>query len=439
MGNVAIRAENLSKQYRIGGPRVKYKTIRESITSMLTSPLRRLKKSKTENIWALKELSFEVKRGEAVGLIGRNGAGKTTLLKILSRVTEPTIGRAEIYGRVGSLLEVGTGFHPELTGRENIYLNGAILGMKQVEIEGKFDEIVTFSEIEKFLDTPVKHYSSGMYMRLAFSVAAYLEPEILLVDEVLAVGDVSFQRKCLGKMQNVSQQGRTVIFVSHNMQAITRLCERALLLDEGMILQDGPSTEVVSAYMSSGFSTTAKRTWPDQGKAPGDSLVRLRGAYVRTEDNKISEVIDIRKPVKIEIEYDVLDPGKRLSPVIICNNEDGICVFSSVDSFAQSIYNQDINFTGRRKSSCLIPGNFLAEGIFTVTVAVNAVLDGNYPHATEYNAVSFQVVDSMEGDSARGIYGGPVAGVVRPRLEWTTESIKPEAQPEYNSNLAVTE
>ena len=256
MSDIAIRVENLSKQYRIGGPQARYKTIRESLTEAVQSPFRRLSSVvrgqssavSNETIWALKDVSFEVKRGEVVGIIGRNGAGKTTLLKILSRITEPTEGHAEIHGRVGSLLEVGTGFHPELTGRENIYLNGAILGMKRAEIERKFDEIVAFAEIEKFMDTPVKHYSSGMYVRLAFAVAAHLEPEILLVDEVLAVGDVGFQKKCLGKMGEVALGGRTVLFVSHNMAAVRNLCQRCVLLEEGAVAALRDTAYVIAKY-----------------------------------------------------------------------------------------------------------------------------------------------------------------------------------------------
>jgi lipopolysaccharide transport system ATP-binding protein len=259
MSDTAIRAQNLSKQYRIGGPQARYKTIRESLIQAVQAPFRRLAsvargQSSTvsyETIWALKDVSFEVQHGEVVGIIGRNGAGKTTLLKVLSRITEPTEGLAEIHGRVGSLLEVGTGFHPELTGRENIYLNGAILGMKRAEIDRKFDEIVEFAEIEKFLDTPAKHYSSGMYVRLAFAVAAHLEPEILLVDEVLAVGDAAFQKKCLGKMGDVAKEGRTVLLVSHQMNSIRRLSERCIWLDVGRIQMVDSAVNVVSAYQAS--------------------------------------------------------------------------------------------------------------------------------------------------------------------------------------------
>jgi len=253
VGDVAVHIENLSKQYRIGGPQARYKTMRETLIDMAAAPARRLRRfgrpaPPEETIWALKDVTFDVERGQVVGIIGRNGAGKTTLLRILSRITEPTEGYAEIKGRVGSLLEVGTGFHPELTGRENIYLNGAILGMRRVEIDRKFDEIVAFSEIEKFLDTPVKRYSSGMYVRLAFSVAAHLEPEILLVDEVLAVGDAAFQKKCLGKMGDVASEGRTVLFVSHNMAAVAGLCQRALLLENGRKNVDGPVSNVIARY-----------------------------------------------------------------------------------------------------------------------------------------------------------------------------------------------
>ena len=241
-----IRVENLSKQYRIGQYEAAYKTLRESIMNVFSR-----RDGNRETIWALKDVSFQVNRGEVVGIIGRNGAGKSTLLKILCRVTEPTEGHAYINGRVGSLLEVGTGFHPELTGSENIFLNGAILGMRKAEIERKFDEIVAFAEIEKFIDTPVKRYSSGMYVRLAFAVAAHLEPEILLVDEVLAVGDVAFQKKCLGKMENISKQGRTVLFVSHNMAAINALCDRVIFLDEGKIMEIGRTADVIAEYLSS--------------------------------------------------------------------------------------------------------------------------------------------------------------------------------------------
>ena len=307
MDNIAIRVENLSKQYRIGGPQARYKTIRESLTEAVQSPFRRLASvvrgqssvTSDETIWALKDVSFEVQRGEVVGIIGRNGAGKTTLLKILSRITEPTEGQAEIHGRVGSLLEVGTGFHPELTGRENITLNGAILGMKRAEIDRKFDQIVAFAEIEKFIDTPVKHYSSGMYVRLAFSVAAHMEPEILLVDEVLAVGDAAFQKKCLGKMGDVAKEGRTVLFVSHNMSAIRALCQRTIWIHDGRIKADGDSELIVAEYLSplqasNGASAVLKSV---------DGEVEIEQVLTKNQDGEITNVFRTGDPITIEIHY----------------------------------------------------------------------------------------------------------------------------------------
>jgi lipopolysaccharide transport system ATP-binding protein len=260
MTDVAIKVEGLGKRYRIGAPREKYRTFRGSVSSAFTMPIRAISSlvrrnghsKDSETIWALKNISFEIKAGEVVGVIGGNGAGKSTLLKVLSRITDPTEGMADIHGRVGSLLEVGTGFHPELTGRENTALNGAILGMTRKEIESKFDEIVAFAEIEKFIDTAVKHYSSGMYLRLAFAVAAHLDPEILLVDEVLAVGDAAFQKKCLGKMGEVAKRGRTVLFVSHNMGAVSQLCTRGLLLSGGELVYQGEVSLAVNRYLQSG-------------------------------------------------------------------------------------------------------------------------------------------------------------------------------------------
>ncbi|MGA1791012.1 MAG: ABC transporter ATP-binding protein, partial [bacterium] len=262
MSSLAIKVENLSKKYRIGA-REAYKTFRETLIDSAAAPFRRLKHigrpiPKEEILWALKDVSFEVKQGDVLGIIGRNGAGKTTLLKIFSRITEPTKGRVTLRGRVASLLEVGTGFHPELTGKENIYLNGAILGMDRYEISRKFDEIVAFAEVEKFLDTPVKKYSSGMYMRLAFAVAAHMEPEILLIDEVLAVGDAAFQKKCLGKMGDVSKEGRTVLFVSHNMAAVSWLCSRCIYIDEGKIESLGPTDELISRYLADSSRVASK-------------------------------------------------------------------------------------------------------------------------------------------------------------------------------------
>src|SRR5437870_3429424 len=265
MSDIAIRVENLSKRYEIGAAKRRHDTLRDQLADGLKALFRNngQPRQRKESIWALKDVSFEIKHGEVVGFIGRNGAGKSTLLKILSRITAPTAGHAEVRGRVGSLLEVGTGFHGELTGRENIYLNGSILGMGRREIARKLSDIVEFSGVEKFIDTPVKRYSSGMYVRLAFSVAAHLEPEILLVDEVLAVGDAEFQRRCLGRMEELSRHGRTVLFVSHQMQVLARLCDRAILLREGRVVEDGPSEQVVAHYLQSEGGAGSRRAWPD--------------------------------------------------------------------------------------------------------------------------------------------------------------------------------
>jgi lipopolysaccharide transport system ATP-binding protein len=428
MSDIAIRVKGLSKEYRIGARQETYKTLRDTLTDAIVAPFRRASKllrgqatgaaDLDQAIWALKDVSFDIKPGEVVGLIGRNGAGKSTLLKILARITEPTEGGAEIYGRVGSLLEVGTGFHAELTGRENIYLNGAILGMKRDEITRKFDEIVAFAEVEKFIDTPVKHYSSGMYLRLAFAVAAHLEPEILLVDEVLAVGDARFQRKCLNKMQDVGQQGRTVIFVSHNMPAITRLCARAILLDEGSVCTDGSSHQVISAYLNSDLGTTAMREWHDPAQRPGKDIVRLCAVRVQADNGKISETVDIRRPVGIEMEYEVLQPGYVLMPHYHFYNEEGVNIFSAHDT--DVAWRRRPRLTGRYVSTVWIPGNLMAEGMILVDAALTT-LDPNIHQFTARQAVAFQVIDALEGDTARGDWAGRMKGVVRPLMKWTTQ------------------
>jgi len=428
MSDIAIQVENIGKKYYIGRRQKAYRTLREALSDAFTAPFRRAKKllhgqatgaaELDEAIWALRNVSLEIKCGEVVGIIGRNGAGKSTFLKILSRITEPTEGCAVIRGRVGSLLEVGTGFHNELTGRENVYLNGAILGMKRVEIDRKFDEIVAFAEVEKFIDTPVKHYSSGMYLRLAFAVAAHLEPEILLVDEVLAVGDATFQKKCLNKMEDVGHQGRTVLFVSHNMPAVTRLCERAILLDEGRVVKDGSSAEIVGVYLKSGLGTTAAREWPDLARAPGDEIVRLCAVRVRTEDGQIADTVDIRLPVGIEMEYEVLQPGHTLLPYYRVFNQEGVKVFSAVD--LDPAWRGRSRPTGRYISTAWIPGNLLAEGMLYIEPAIRSPEYKNW-HLREPEAIAFQVIDSMDGDTARGNFTGRMAGAVRPLLKWDTK------------------
>jgi len=420
-----ITAKEVAKQYRVGGSNLSYRTLRDSIADAASAPFRRRAAAKREpvSIWALEDVSFTALEGEIIGIIGRNGAGKSTLLKILSRITEPTRGRVELYGRVASLLEVGTGFHSELTGRENVFLNGAILGMTRGEIARKFDEIVAFSGVETFIDTPVKRYSSGMYLRLAFAVAAHLEPDILIVDEVLAVGDASFQKKCLNKMSSVSQQGRTVLFVSHDMTAVTRLCPRAILLDRGHVLRDGPAHEIVSAYLTSDLGTTAARSWIGEAHAPGDKVSRLRAVRVRNEDGLVTDTIDIRRPVRLEIEFEVIEPGHALAPNFHVFNEQGVNLFISNDLDPE--WRSRPRPAGVYTSTAWIPDNFLAEGTVIVGAAVST-LDPVVVHFFEREAVAFQVVDSSDGDSARGDYAGPYPGVIRPALKWTTQYVPAE-------------
>ena len=417
-----VRVENLSKQYRLGTREAMYETLRETIVDAVRAPLKRLRgqgeKASSQTIWALKGVGFTIEQGEVVGIIGRNGAGKSTLLKILSRITEPTTGRVELYGRIASLLEVGTGFHPELTGRENVYLNGAILGMTRAEIERKFDEIVAFAEVEKFLDTPVKRYSSGMYVRLAFAVAAHLEPEILIIDEVLAVGDVRFQQKCLDKMQDVGRQGRAVLFVSHNMSTITRLCERAILLDDGRVIADGGAQQVVSAYLKEGLGPACVREWPDPAERPGNDIARLCAVRVRGESGEMNDAVDIRRPILVEMEFEVLKPGHILIPNFHFYNQEGVCVFLAGDQDPE--WRRRPRPTGRFVSTIWIPGNYLAEGTLLVGAAVST-MNPVTVHFFEREVVAFQVIDSLDGDSARGDFQGPMPGVVRPLLKWTTQ------------------
>jgi lipopolysaccharide transport system ATP-binding protein len=312
MSDIAIRAENIGKRYQIGAREEAYKTLRNSLTDVLAAPFRRVTRLVRRNspartsssFWALTGISFEVKRGGVVGIIGRNGAGKSTLLKVLSRITEPTEGQVEIHGRVGSLLEVGTGFHPELTGRENIYLNGAILGMKRAEIERKFDEIVSFADISKFIETPVKHFSSGMYLRLAFAVAAHLDPEILLIDEVLAVGDAAFQKKCLGKMSEVAKRGRTVMFVSHNMAAVSALCESAILVERGRITHIGKPDEVINRYLGD-VGSNARVPLSEREDRNGDGRLRFRDFVIKDSKGEPVPVARSGQDVTFEVTLDV--------------------------------------------------------------------------------------------------------------------------------------
>jgi lipopolysaccharide transport system ATP-binding protein len=417
---VALDVEGLSKRYRIGELQAAYGTLRESLSHAAKRLTGQEHHRGYDEIWALRDVSFALEEGGALGVIGRNGAGKSTLLKVLTRITTPTEGRAEIRGRVGSLLEVGTGFHPELTGRENIYLNGAILGMKRREIRAKLGEIAEFSGVEKFLDTPVKRYSSGMHVRLAFSVAAHFEPEILLVDEVLSVGDAEFQQRCLGRMEDIGETGRTVLFVSHNMEAVSRLCERAILLDEGRIVRDGRSDEVVAEYLQSTAGAGSTRSWePDE--APGDDLVRLRSLRIVRADGTTADYVDAREPVGIEVRFEVLRNGAPVFPKIKVNAGHQIA-FNAMDIDARW---HDPTPPGEYVATAWIPGNLLNEGLLYAYADICSIdAPKLHHHLTAYEGVSFHVQDPGEGDSARGLFGGQWKGVVRPLLDWTYQELR---------------
>jgi len=417
MSDIAIRTENLSKLYRIGEHRGGYKTLRETIVNTFSAPFRHLCRNpqskihnpQSDSIWALKNVSLEVKRGEVVGIIGRNGAGKTTLLKILSRITEPTEGCAEIRGRVGSLLEVGTGFHPELTGRENIYLNGAILGMKKGEINRKFDEIVAFSEMEKFIDTPVKRYSSGMRVRLAFAVAAHLEPEILVIDEVLAVGDAAFQKKCLGKMGNVAKEGRTVLFVSHSLGSVRSLCGRGVLLEEGQKKLDAPVDEVIGRYLFQIESSTGEVLWSlDDEGSPVSPEMRLRTVRLLNSKGQVQSTFGIQQPIQVCIEYDVLQPLFSMRIGIQLLSSIGEVIFATTDEQAWAVERPRGNYT----SVCTIPGNFLNTGQYHI--AVGAGVRGKGMFLPLRNVLIFTVAET----TTLTISGEKWPGIVRPDLRW---------------------
>jgi lipopolysaccharide transport system ATP-binding protein len=430
MAGPAVSVQGLGKRYRIG-EHLTYDVLTEALGEALKAPVRwarnprafRRRRAEHEIVWALRDVSFEMNTGEIVGIIGRNGAGKSTLLKILSRITQPTEGMVEVRGSLRALLEVGTGFHPELTGRENIYLNGAILGQTRVETDRKFDEIVAFAGVESFIDTPVKRYSSGMGVRLAFAIAAHLDPEVLLVDEVLAVGDAEFQKKCLGRMEEAGSQGRTVIFVSHSMASVLRLCPRVILLDHGRVIADGKARDVIRTYLESGLGTSAIREWASPEDAPGDDIVRLRAVRALDRDGAVSEEVDIGEPVDIEVEYWLRKPSAGIGPGVGLRfiNEDGVVLFSSTD-LNEIDSNDAPRSPGVFRSRCRIPRDLLSDG----QVIVDVVLASTRPrvlHAWERDAVAFQVVDRSrrEGTYEKLVIDFP--GVVRPTLEWRTEPV----------------
>jgi lipopolysaccharide transport system ATP-binding protein len=417
MSDFAIRVEGLSKQYHIGKMQTRHGSLRDALADSLVSPWRRMRDlvrgnasaaaELSERIWALEDVSFEIQRGESVGLVGHNGAGKRTLLKLLSRITEPTHGYADIYGRVGSLLEVGSGFHPELTGRENVYLNGAILGMRHAEIDRKFDEIVAFSEIEKFIDTPVKHYSSGMYLRLAFAVAAHLETEILLVDEVLAVGDTGFQRKCMGKMDDVAKEGRTVLFISHNIGAVTRLCERSLWLENGRLKMDGPSSSVAAEYLRS--ATEGNSIWQNPNPPEHDDIRVTSARLLRGE--RETTTVDFNSDFEVEVGYVITQPVRQL--VVLCRMTDvqGNIVWTSWDT-DKTCWRGLSRDRGVYLSTCRVAAGLLRPGRYSVSVGA---IGGHHEAGSEpfyESALAFDVSP----------VGYPLnkerMGIVTPVLDW---------------------
>jgi lipopolysaccharide transport system ATP-binding protein len=418
-----ISVENLSKRYVIGHQNNAREGLRHTLENAVRNPFKWLQNRKEhggnirEEFWALKNVSFEVGQGQVVGVIGRNGAGKSTLLKVLSRITEPTTGRIRINGRIASLLEVGTGFHQELTGRENIFLNGAILGMTKMEIKRKFDEIVAFSEVEKFLDTPVKRYSSGMYVRLAFAVAAHLDPDILILDEVLAVGDSQFQKKCLGKMEDVAAaQGRTVLFVSHNMGMIARLCKHSLLLEGGRVVAFGPTADVVSRYLRSGAEAAGRKVWSEADTKSKNAAVRLREILIVNSANEISGHVDITKPFTVEMRYQIVKKVPMFRMALRFFTSDGTLAFTAADSGSPDFADKP-TVPGSYVTRCVVPGNLLNEGQYFITVS------GDIPFQqvvfNEESVIGF-TVEQTGGVSSRFPEKWP--GAVCPSLEWSTRA-----------------
>jgi lipopolysaccharide transport system ATP-binding protein len=411
VSDVVIRAESLSKLYQISASRKRYGTLRERIVETVTSlPRRRRAAAKRNMFLALKDVSFEVKRGEVVGIVGRNGAGKSTLLKILARITEPTTGSAELHGRVGSLLEVGTGFHQELTGRENVYLNGAILGMRKTEIARKFDQIVAFSEIDQFIETPVKHYSTGMQMRLAFAVAAHLEPEILIIDEVLAVGDLSFQNKCLGKMQDVASEGRTVLFVSHNMGAVANLCTSGLWLDQGTVRARGRVEEVVAAYIES--AAAPHENDPSRWRHQGTGEARFIDARLLDTRGDARATFSMGETLVVEFDVELARPLKSITMAVAVHRADtGLPVLDLVNTDSGAAFT-DVA-AGKHTFSVEIPECMLYPGSYSVSLW--AVVSANTLDHVQ-DVLSFSMVPS--GYSKRTTPFYPHLGVYHAQSIW---------------------
>jgi lipopolysaccharide transport system ATP-binding protein len=426
--SIVIKVENLSKAYQLGQigtgtvsrdlERWWAKTMGKDDPFLKIGEVNdRATKSESNIVWSLKDINFEIEKGDAVGIIGRNGAGKSTLLKLLSRVTAPTTGTIKAKGRIASLLEVGTGFHPELTGRENIYLNGAILGMRKKEITQKLDAIIDFSGVERYIDTPVKRYSSGMYVRLAFAVAAHLDSEILIVDEVLAVGDAEFQKKCLGKMKDVSTgEGRTVLFVSHNMTAVQQLCSKAMILDNGVLLSYGDTKNIISQYIVSDDFINLSRKW-QENDAPGNDLVKLTSIDVHYKDGSVPTdgSFSITEDIGVTIYYTVLKDGISFIHGANIYNQQDMNIFNSHD--VTSLYVHEKRTQGVYKATMWIPGNLMSEGNFSISIALFKPTPFELLAYAE-KAVLFKIFDVMDGSSSRGQYAHEFPGYVRPLLQW---------------------
>ena len=413
MSDVTIRAENLSKRYDIATAKYRYDTLCDQLADGLKSAFRRKRPHPAERtFWALNDVSFEVREGEIVGIIGQNGAGKSTLLKVISRITVPTTGWAEIFGRVGSLLEVGTGFHPELTGRENIYLNGAIIGMKKEEIRRRFDAIVEFAEVGEFLDVPVKRYSSGMYVRLGFAVAAHLDPEILLVDEVLSVGDAAFQKKCLDKIGDAARDGRTVLLISHNMTAVNSLCKRVIWVKGGKIVEDGATTQIVTRYLATSVKgmDLSEEVWNDVNEAPGNDMVRLHRVRLQRQDGRLADPLTMQTPFQVEVEYWNLIADAQLHTTLHLYTAEGIIAFTTCN-----LNNRPLA-AGLFRNVCYFPGDLLNSGPHRFVVLV--VKDASTVIYSHESRVSFDIFDVRE---RQGVWYGKEPGVVQPVLEWKTE------------------
>ena len=421
MSPPAIKVEGLWKQYTVGAAQQRHSTFYDLLAHSIKAPFSRLRSlggqvEEAEQFWALRDVNFDIQPGEVVGVIGRNGAGKSTLLKILSRITAPTRGRITVRGRLASLLEVGTGFHGELSGRENIFLNGAILGMSRAEVARKFDDIVAFAEVEKFIDTPVKRYSSGMYVRLAFGVAAHLEPEILIIDEVLAVGDAKFQKRCLGKMKDIANEGRTVLFVSHNMLAVQRLCSRAVWLASGVVRSDGDVSEVVGEYLREGVDETRERTWDRPEGAPGNDEVALARIAVEpllaTEDGSLS----IATGARLTFEYWNHVPGTALNLSLLIYSSDDTLVLNAVPLNEANWFGKPFP-KGRFRCVCELPSHLLNADKYRVELLV--VRDQNHVIYRDDCAIAFEVEDV----AVETAWHGRFPGLVRPNLKWTTEQL----------------